>query len=42
MTDDKQISAIIDKLVMSMRGVIDGLSPEARKANAGVDPRHQQ
>ena len=31
MIDDKQIAATIDKLVSGMRGVIDELSPEARK-----------
>jgi hypothetical protein len=30
MIDDKQITATIDKLVVSMRGVIDELSPDER------------
>ena len=30
MIDDKQITAKIDKLVLSMRGVIDELSPDER------------
>jgi hypothetical protein len=31
MFDDKEIAATIDKLVVSMRGVINELSPDERK-----------